>query len=41
MLTPVSDLSALIARLQQADRILLVAHISPDSDAIGSALGLA
>lgn len=34
------DLSALIQRLQQADRILLVTHISPDSDAIGSMLGL-
>ncbi len=41
MSTPVPDLSALIARLQQAKDILLVAHISPDSDAIGSALGMA
>jgi bifunctional oligoribonuclease and PAP phosphatase NrnA len=41
MSVPVSDLSALIQHLQQADRILLITHISPDSDAIGSALGMA
>jgi phosphoesterase RecJ-like protein len=41
MAAPESDLSALIERLQQAHRILLITHVSPDSDAIGSALGLA
>jgi bifunctional oligoribonuclease and PAP phosphatase NrnA len=41
MAAPVSDLSALIQRLQQAQRILLITHVSPDSDAIGSALGMA
>jgi phosphoesterase RecJ-like protein len=41
MAAPVSDLSALIQRLQQAQRILLITHVSPDSDAIGSTLGLA
>ncbi len=41
MSVPVSDLSALIQRLQQASRILLVTHLSPDSDAMGSMLGLA
>jgi phosphoesterase RecJ-like protein len=35
-----SDFSALIQSLQQANRILLVTHVSPDSDAIGSMLGL-
>ncbi|HSD84896.1 MAG TPA: DHH family phosphoesterase [Anaerolineae bacterium] len=36
-----SDLSALIQRLQDASHILLITHISPDSDALGSMLGLA
>jgi len=40
MSSPVSELSALIQHLQQASRILLITHVSPDSDAIGSALGL-
>ena len=41
MSAPVADLSALSQRLQQADRILLITHVSPDSDAIGSALAMA
>ena len=41
MSAPVPDLSALIQRLQQASRVLLIAHVSPDSDAIGSLLGMA
>lgn len=41
MAAPESDLSALIERLQQAQHILLITHVSPDSDAIGSALGMA
>ncbi len=41
MSAPVSDLTALIQRLQQASRILLISHVSPDSDAIGSVLGMA
>jgi phosphoesterase RecJ-like protein len=41
MAAPISDLSTLVQRLQQAQRILLITHVSPDSDAIGSALGLA
>jgi bifunctional oligoribonuclease and PAP phosphatase NrnA len=41
MSSPVPDLATLVQRLQQAQRILLVTHISPDSDAIGSALGMA
>jgi len=41
MSAPVPDLSALIQRLQQASRILLITHVSPDSDAIGSVLGMA
>ena len=41
MAAPGSDLSALIRRLQQAKHILLIAHVSPDSDAMGSLLGLA
>ncbi len=41
MAAPVTDLSALIQLLQQANRILLITHVSPDSDAIGSALGMA
>lgn len=40
MAAPVSDFSALVQRLPQAQRILLITHVSPDSDAIGSALGL-
>ncbi|CAG0936301.1 bifunctional oligoribonuclease and PAP phosphatase NrnA [Thermoflexales bacterium] len=36
-----SDFSALIQRLQDASHILIITHISPDSDAIGSLLGLA
>jgi bifunctional oligoribonuclease and PAP phosphatase NrnA len=40
MAAPVSELSALVQRLQQAQRILLITHVSPDSDAIGSALGM-
>ncbi len=40
MSAPVADLSALSQRLLQADRILLITHVSPDSDAIGSALGM-
>jgi len=36
----VSDFSALIQRLQDASHILLITHLSPDSDAIGSLLGL-
>ena len=35
------ELTALSERLQRAQRILLITHISPDSDAIGSVLGLA
>jgi phosphoesterase RecJ-like protein len=41
MFSPVPDSAALIRRLQQASRILLITHVSPDSDAIGSTLGLA
>jgi phosphoesterase RecJ-like protein len=41
MSVPVSDLLALSQHLQQANRILLITHVSPDSDAIGSALGMA
>jgi phosphoesterase RecJ-like protein len=41
MAAPVSDLSALTPRLQQAQHLLLITHVSPDSDAIGSMLGLA
>ncbi len=41
MSAPAPGLSALIRHLQQARRILLIAPISPDSDAIGSLLGLA
>lgn len=41
MFSPVPDTAALIQRLQQASRILLITHVSPDSDAIGSLLGLA
>ncbi len=41
MSAPVCDLSALIQHLRQANRILLITHVSPDSDAIGSALGMA
>jgi bifunctional oligoribonuclease and PAP phosphatase NrnA len=41
MSSPVADLSALLQHLQQAQRILLITHVSPDSDAVGSALGLA
>ncbi len=41
MSAPVSDLTALIQRLQQASRVLLISHVSPDSDAIGSVLGMA
>jgi phosphoesterase RecJ-like protein len=41
MSAPVFDFSALIQHLRQAHRILLIAHVSPDSDAIGSALGMA
>lgn len=41
MAAPVSDLSALSQRLQQAKCILLITHVSPDSDAIGSTLGMA
>jgi bifunctional oligoribonuclease and PAP phosphatase NrnA len=37
----VPDLAALVQRLQQASRILLITHVSPDSDAIGSTLGMA
>jgi len=40
MSSPVSDTAALIQRLQQTNRILLITHVSPDSDAIGSTLGL-
>ena len=40
MAAPGSELSALVQRLQQAQHILLITHVSPDSDAIGSALGL-
>ncbi len=35
------DFAALLDRIRHATRILLITHISPDSDAIGSALGLA
>ncbi|HTP11657.1 MAG TPA: bifunctional oligoribonuclease/PAP phosphatase NrnA [Anaerolineae bacterium] len=38
---PTSELSTLVQRLRQAPRILLITHVSPDSDAIGSALGMA
>jgi bifunctional oligoribonuclease and PAP phosphatase NrnA len=41
MSSPVPDSAALIQRLQQAKRILLITHVSPDSDAIGSTLGMA
>lgn len=41
MAAPESDLSRLALKLQQAQRILLITHVSPDSDAIGSALGMA
>ncbi len=41
MAAPAPELSALIERLPQAQRILLITHVSPDSDAIGSALGMA
>ncbi len=41
MSVPVFDSSALIQHLRQANRILLITHVSPDSDAIGSALGMA
>jgi phosphoesterase RecJ-like protein len=41
MSSPVPDLAALVQRLQLAQRILLITHVSPDSDAIGSALGMA
>ena len=41
MSAPVSDFSSLIQRLRQASRILLITHVSPDSDAIGSELGMA
>ena len=41
MSAPVSDFSSLIQGLRQADRIQLITHVSPDSDAIGSALGMA
>jgi len=41
MTSPVSDSSSLSQHLQQASRILLITHVSPDSDAIGSALGMA
>ncbi len=34
------DTPALVERLRQANTILLIAHISPDSDAIGSLLAL-
>jgi phosphoesterase RecJ-like protein len=40
MSSPAPDLAALVQHLQQASRILLITHVSPDSDAIGSALGL-
>jgi phosphoesterase RecJ-like protein len=40
MTAPESDLSALVQRLQQAQRILLITHLSPDGDAVGSTLGL-
>jgi phosphoesterase RecJ-like protein len=41
MAAPESELSVLVQQLQQAQRILLITHVSPDSDAIGSALGMA
>jgi bifunctional oligoribonuclease and PAP phosphatase NrnA len=41
MSSPVSDLSTIVQRLQRANHILLITHVSPDSDAIGSLLGLA
>lgn len=41
MSLPPFDSAALIQRLQQANHILLVTHVSPDGDAIGSTLGLA
>jgi phosphoesterase RecJ-like protein len=40
MSLPLADSAALIQRLQQANHILLMTHVSPDSDAIGSMLGL-
>lgn len=40
MAAPISDLSALVQHLPQASRILLITHVSPDSDAIGSVLGM-
>jgi bifunctional oligoribonuclease and PAP phosphatase NrnA len=36
----VFDFAALLQRLQQANRTLLITHLSPDGDAIGSLLGL-
>jgi phosphoesterase RecJ-like protein len=41
MASPVSAPVALIQHLLQASRVLLITHVSPDSDAIGSALGMA
>ncbi len=35
-----NELAALTERLQSAHRLLLITHVSPDSDAIGSLLGL-
>jgi phosphoesterase RecJ-like protein len=41
MAAPVPELSTIARHLRLAQRILLITHVSPDSDAIGSALGLA
>ena len=41
MTTTAIELAALTACLQQAHTLLLITHVSPDSDAIGSLLGLA
>lgn len=38
--SPEIDTAALVERLRQADTLLLITHLSPDSDAIGSLLGL-
>ncbi len=40
MTSPTTDITPLTERLRQAKACLLITHISPDSDAIGSLLGL-
>jgi bifunctional oligoribonuclease and PAP phosphatase NrnA len=41
MVTPQHSLGALADRLRRADKIVVVAHVRPDGDAVGSILGLA